>query len=123
MWGAGQHTKQYVPGTGILVWGPDEASGPTQQCGQKGLLQCITDTTRKSHHGKLNRRKTSVPGVHPMAPILMKAPPNWPSLKCFQVALYQAVCLLPGTQLNSLVLISEWCGPHMPGQMAPHPHS
>ena len=41
-------------------------------------------------------------GVCPMAPVLMKAPPNTPSLKCFQVALYQTVRPLPGTQLKQL---------------------
>ena len=56
-----------------------------------------------------------MPGVHPMVPILMKVPPNEPSLNFFQVALYQAVHQPPRTQLNSVVLILAWRGPYMPG--------
>ena len=82
MWGAGQHTKQYFEHRHTRL-GPCKASAPTQWCVQKSLLQCVSDTACKSRHGKLNRRKMSMPGVCLTVPILMKAPANEPSHKCF----------------------------------------
>ena len=49
-----------------------------------------------------------MPGVHPAAPLLMKAPPNEPCslTNALKLPLCFAKHLLPWTQLNSIVLVS-----------------
>ena len=111
-----------MSGIGILVWGPDEASASTQRHSQNGLLQCVTNIAHKNCCGKLNGRKTSLPSVYHMVPVLMEVPPNGPSHNASKSPCAKWCAHSPG-QLNSLVLILGWCGQHMNGQLAHHPHS
>ena len=59
-----------MSGIGIPVWGPDKVLAPTQWHGQRGLLQCITDTAHKNHCGQLR-------GKHPHLVSALPCPSSW----------------------------------------------